>query len=119
MLVAVLGASPNPGRYSNKAVKMLRAHGHEVVPVNPAHEAIEGLKVVSSPSELPAGVHTISVYVGPRNLAPLLDGIIAAKPERIIANPGAESPELEALARAAGIDYVEACTLVMLSTGQF
>lgn len=119
MLVAVVGASPNPERYSNKAVKMLRAHGHDVIPVHPAHEVIEGLKVVASPSELPAGVHTISVYVNPRSLASLVNGIVAAKPARIIANPGAESAELEALARAAGIDYVEACTLVMLSTGQF
>jgi hypothetical protein len=98
---------------------MLRAHGHEVIPINPVHATIEGLKVVASPSELPAGVHTISVYVGPRNLTPLLSGIVAARPKRIIANPGAESAELQALARAAGIDYVEACTLVMLSTGQF
>ena len=119
MLVAVLGASPNPARYSNKAIRMLLSHGHSVIPVNPGYDRIEGLSVVPNPSELPQGVHTITVYVGPQHINPLLDGIIAAKPARIIANPGAESSLLKQRAELAGITYVEACTLVLLSTGQF
>ena len=41
--VVVLGASANPERYSNKAVKLLLKHGHDVVPVNPGQKEIEGL----------------------------------------------------------------------------
>gem|GEM_PF-6343158 len=43
MKVAVLGASQNPERYSNKAIRMLLQHKHEVTPVNPAQSTSEGL----------------------------------------------------------------------------
>lgn len=119
MLVAVIGASPNPSRYSNKAIKMLQAHGHSVVPVNPKCDQIEGLSVVADPSHLPPGIHTITIYVGPQHIEPLIDAIISAKPNRIIANPGAESSRLRDRALDAGIQYIEGCTLVLLSTGQF
>jgi hypothetical protein len=45
--------------------------------------------------------------------------MIALKPERIIFNPGTENPRLVELAHAANISTIEACTLVMLTTGQY
>lgn len=119
MNVAVLGASANPERYSNKAILSLMAAGHKVFPVNPAGGEIEGLQVYRSLAELPESVHTITVYVGPQNVMPLIAGIVAARPVRVIANPGAESVMLKAAVMAARIEYLEACTLVMLSTKQF
>jgi hypothetical protein len=50
---------------------------------------------------------------------PYYDYILGLKPRRIIFNPGTENPELEMLASEAGIECLEACTLVMLSTGQY
>jgi hypothetical protein len=41
------------------------------------------------------------------------------KPGRVIFNPGTENPELMEMLDAAGIPYLEACTLVMLRAGQF
>jgi len=117
--VAVLGASSNPDRYSNKAIKMLVEAGHRVLPINTAGGEIEGLPVFSTLSDVKAQIHTITVYVGPANIKSLIPGIIAARPQRVIANPGAESIFLKAAAQAANIEYLEACTLVLLSTGQF
>ncbi len=119
MKVAVLGASPNPQRYSNKAIKMLTAHRHEVVPVNPAQKTIENLPTVPDLKSLPPGIHTVTVYVGPEISAKMTDQFIAAKPARVIFNPGAENPPLAKALEAAGIHTVEACTLVLLSTGAF
>ena len=45
--------------------------------------------------------------------------ILSPKPRRIIFNPGAENPELETLASEQGIQTLDACTLVMLGTGQY
>jgi hypothetical protein len=59
------------------------------------------------------------MYLGAARSNPLIDEIIAAKPQRIIMNPGAENPALAERAEAAGIEVVEGCTLVMLGTGQF
>lgn len=119
MNVAVLGASANPERYSNKAIRSLLAAGHTVFPVNPAGGVIEGLQVYRTLADLPAPVHTITVYVGPQNVVPLVPAIVAARPVRVIANPGAESMMLKAAVMAARIEYLEACTLVLLSTKQF
>ncbi len=119
MRVAVLGASPKPQRYSNRAVRMLREHGHEVVPVTPGHQEIEGLPAVAALDQVVGPLDTVTVYVGPQHIAPLIPAIVAAKPRRVIINPGAESPELSRALAAAGISAVEACTLVMLRTGQF
>jgi len=119
MKVAVLGASPNPERYSNKAIKMLTAHNHQVVPVNPAQKTIEGLAVIPDLKSLPPGIHTVTVYVGPDISTKLTDQFIAAKPSRVIFNPGSENPALAKSLESAGIHTVEACTLVLLTTGAF
>lgn len=119
MRVAVLGASTNPERYSHKAVLKLLRHGHEVVPIHPSGESVAGLTTFKSLREIPEKVHTITVYVGPAHLASLIDDIIACAPQRVIANPGTESDELAARLKKAGIPLLEACTLVMLATGEF
>ncbi|WP_028973631.1 CoA-binding protein [Spirochaeta cellobiosiphila] len=120
MNVAVLGASPKTERYSNKAIKLLVDKGHTVFPINPIHESIENLKTVKKPSDLKKmGIHTLTVYVGPNNISPLIDDIIDLNPHRIILNPGTESEELKQALNKANINYLEACTLVMLKTNQF
>ena len=117
--VAVLGASNNPERYSNMAVRRLREAGHHVIPVHPAFPAIEGLPVARSLGEIKEPVDTLTLYVGPQRLAALTDEILRLAPKRVIFNPGTESPELAAALDRAGITHLEACTLVMLQTGQF
>lgn len=117
--VAVLGASAKPERYSYKAVRMLSDMGYKVFPVHPALSVIDGIPVCRSLAEVPAGIDTITVYVSPERSTALRDDFFRAKPRRVIFNPGAENPGLaQALARA-GVEVQNACTLVMLSTGQF
>ena len=116
--VAVLGASDNPERYSHKAVLLLQEHGHRVLPVHPALESIAGLPVVKDLGSLPA-VETLTLYVGSARLPAMTEEIVRLRPGRVIFNPGTESPELQTALTAAGIPWEEACTLVMLRTGQF
>jgi uncharacterized protein len=117
--VAVLGASTNPDRYSYKAVKLLEEMGHSVFPVHPSARPIDGTRCYASLGEIEEPVDTITVYLGERNSTPLVDQIIQAKPRRIILNPGAESDLLSRRCEEAGIQVQEACTLVLLHTGQF
>ena len=116
---AVLGASIKPERYSNKAVRMLIAHGHAVIPVHPQQKEIEGIAAVASVDELPKGIDTITVYLSPETSQKMADELIAVAPRRVIFNPGAESPELEKRLAEAGIEVERACTLVLLQTGQY
>ena len=117
--VAVLGASPKPHRYANQAVRLLLEKGYRVVPVHPRWETIEGLPVAPSLAAIEGQVHTLTLYVGAARSAPLIEEILELNPGRVIFNPGSESPALAGRLTDAGIEHFEACTLVMLRTGQF
>ena len=119
MNVAVVGASNKPERYSYQAVKMLAEHGHRPLPVHPSLVQVDDIPAHKSLVELPEPVHTISLYLSAKNQDGLLEGVLASGAVRVIFNPGTENPgEYEQL-RAAGIEPIEACTLVMLRTNQF
>lgn len=117
--VFVLGASPKEDRYAFKAMERLKQHGFKAVPVNPAFSEILGETCHPAIGDVPQPVDTVTVYLGPQRSTPLIDEIITARPGRIILNPGAENPALEKAARDAGIQVVNACTLVMLAAGTF
>ena len=117
--VAVVGASPNEERYSNKAMKLLKDKGHTPIPVAPKHERICEAKVYRTLSDVPGEVDTVSVYVAPARQGPVIDEIIDVSPRRVIFNPGAENTAAYDRIRDEGIEVVEACTLVMLRTDQF
>jgi predicted CoA-binding protein len=119
MNVAVLGASNKPERYSFKAVRMLREKGHTPFPVHPALTEVDGLPVFASLRAIPAPVDTITVYLSPQNQQPIADELLNSSARRVIFNPGAENPELADQLRQHGKEVVQACTLVLLTTGQF
>jgi predicted CoA-binding protein len=114
----VLGASDNPERYSNMAVRKLHEHGHPVIAIGKRKTSINGIPVEDKASFVP-DVDTITLYLNPRNQQAYYDYILSLNPKRIIFNPGAENAELEKLAREKHILTQEACTLVLLGTGQF
>ncbi len=117
--VAVLGASPKPDRYSNQALRLLAKMDYRPLPVNPAFPEIEGMTCFPNMAAIEEPVHTVTLYLRESRSTPMIDDILAAQPQRIIMNPGAENDELAAAASSAGIEVVEACTLVMLRTGLF
>lgn len=114
----VLGATDNPERYAYRAVHMLKNHGHEVVPVGIRKGEVAGLAIhTERPQE--KDIDTITLYVGPQNQPAWYDYILDLQPRRILFNPGTENPELAQLAHQHGIETEEACTLVLLSIGQY
>jgi len=117
--VAVVGASAKPERYSNRALRMLQSAGHGPIPVSRLGQDILGLKGFPTVSAIPDPVDTVTMYLSPEKQGPVIQGILARKPRRVIFNPGAENPEAYAALSRHGIEVVEACTLVLLSTGQF
>ncbi len=118
-IVVVLGASNQPERYSYLAVKLLQEHGHTVVPVHPALAEILGLPVVPELGKITEPVDTLTLYLGPERLEKLIPDIVQLNPKRVIFNPGTESASVQSALDAAGIPWLEACTLVLLRTGQF
>ncbi len=119
MNTAVIGASGNPDKYSYMALKLLEEKGHRVFPVHPSMKDIEGRKVYASITDISEPIDTVTLYVSHEVSTRLADAIFQKAPRRIIFNPGAENPELEKNAKTKGIGALEACTLVLLKTGQF
>ena len=114
----VLGASPNPARYSYLAVRRLIAQGIEVVPVGIREGEIDGLAILQGQPDIP-GIHTISLYLSAKNQINYIEYILHLKPQRIIFNPGTENPVLAKSARDKGIQVEIACTLVLLSVDAY
>jgi predicted CoA-binding protein len=117
--VAILGASSNPERYALKAQRLLKEKGHRVIPISLRESSVDGDPAVPSMDRVRETVDTLTVYVRPHISSEYREDIIRLHPRRVIFNPGTENGELEAALRAAGIESEEACTLVLLRTGQF
>lgn len=114
----VLGASSNPERYAYLATEKLKKYGHEVVAVGIKPGMIGDTEIVTGRPAI-TGVDTVTLYVGPQNQPGWYEYIFSLQPKRIVFNPGTENPELEQLAAAKGIEPLEACTLVLLSLGNY
>ncbi len=114
----VLGANPNPERYSHKAIVALRSKGHDVIGVGKRKGAVADIEIEDG-KLLYDNIHTITIYLNASNQKAWYDFILSTNPKRIILNPGAENSELETMARDKGIEVMEACTLVLLATGNY
>jgi predicted CoA-binding protein len=114
----VLGASEKPHRYANKAMRSLLAGGHAVLAVGMREGQVDATPIHT---DIPTGarIDTVTLYLSAANQAAWAQRLLALHPRRVIFNPGAENPALAQAMRAQGAEVLEACTLVMLATGQY
>ncbi len=114
----VIGASANPGRYSNMAISRLVARGYTTKALGVKEENAYGIPI--STEWIPyKEIHTVTLYLNPYRQKEYYDYIISLKPKRVIFNPGTENPEFYRLLDEKQIAYTEACTLVLLGTDQY
>ena len=110
--VAIVGASADRGKFSNKSVRAHLRQGWDVYPVNPKGGQIEGLTAYPSLKDVPVRIDRVSLYLPPAIGVKTLPEIAAAKPAEFFVNPGAESDELVDAARELGLDPILACSIV-------
>lgn len=116
-ITLVIGASENPERYSNIAINMLRDYQYSVIAVGNKIGRVLDVNILK---EMPkANIHTVTLYVSPKNQVDFIEPIKSLQPQRVIFNPGTENPEFAKKLQSLGIEPIEACTLVMLRTGQY
>lgn len=114
----IIGASSNPDRYAWKAAERLLSHGHDIELLGLRPDVIFG-RTIDTTKKNYQDIDTVTLYVGPQNQPSYYAYVISLHPERVIFNPGTENPEFQQLLDDNGIQYEEACTLVMLGTGQY
>ena len=110
--VAIVGASADRGKFSNKSIRAHLKQGWAVYPVNPKGGNIEGLPVYPTLANIPVRIHRVSMYLPPAIGVRLLPEIAALKPQEFFLNPGADSDELVAQAEALGLSPIIACSIV-------
>jgi len=114
----VLGASLNPARYSNIAIKRLVKYHQPTVALGLRKGKVEGVKIETE--KIPfENVDTVTLYLGPPRQEEYYDYIVSLHPARVIFNPGTENPQFYQILRENNIEVEVACTLVMLGTDQY
>ncbi len=114
----IIGASNNPERYAYKAAERLLSYGHEIELLGIKPDIIFG-KTIDVERIKYDSIDTVTLYVGPQRQPDYYDYVLSLKPKRVLFNPGTENSEFETLLRQNGIEVEEACTLVLLGTGQY
>ena len=118
MKTLIIGASTNPERYAFRAANNLLKKGHEIEMIGLREGEIGGHKIQKGQPDF-KNIDTVTLYVGENHQPEFYDYVLNLKPRRVIFNPGAENPEFEAILEKNNIEAIEACTLVMLSIGNY
>ncbi|NIM18901.1 MAG: CoA-binding protein [Candidatus Latescibacteria bacterium] len=110
--VAVIGASNNREKFSNKAVRAYLKQGYTVYPVNHKEDSIEGLKAYPSVRDIPDALDRITVYLPPKATLTVLDDIASKGAKELFLNPGSESDEVIDKAKTLGLAPILACSIL-------
>jgi uncharacterized protein len=118
-VVAVIGASSNRKKFGNRAVRGFKQQGYTVVPINPHETEVEGLKAYASVLDVPGPIDMASIYVQPEVGEQVIAEIAQKGIIEVWLNPGAESEELIARARALGIQPIVACSIMSIGENPY
>jgi len=110
--IAIIGASNDPRKYGNKAVRAYLQQGYAVYPVNLHEDRIEGLPAFRSIRDVPARPQMVSVYLPPALTLRVLPDVAAKGCDELWLNPGTESDEVLAEAARLGLNVIQACSIV-------
>jgi predicted CoA-binding protein len=110
--VAVIGASTDRRKFGNKAMRAFTEAGYRTIPINPAHDEVEGHRAYATVLDCPDAIDMATVYVPPEVGEQLLEGLAAKGIQEVWFNPGSHSPGLISRALALGLRPIQACSIV-------
>ncbi len=111
----VIGASLNPNRYSNIAIKRLADKEFTVVAIG-LRKGKVGIVEIETQQKAYKNINSVTLYLNPKRQEEYYNYIISLQPKRVIFNPGTENMEFVKLLQENNIESEIACTLVLLST---
>lgn len=111
-VVAVIGASSDPRKFGNRAVRAFRRQGYTVVPINPNEVQVDGLKTYASVLDVPEPIDMATFYVPPEVGEKVMPEVARKKIPEVWLNPGSESDALVRLARSLNVEPIIACSII-------
>ena len=111
-VVAVIGASSDPRKFGNRAVRAFRRQGYKVIPINPHEAQVEGLKTYPSVLDVPDPIDIATFYVPPEIGETVIREVASKKIPEVWLNPGSESEELIRVARSLKVEPIVACSIL-------
>lgn len=117
--VAIIGASADPRKFGNRAVRAFRRQGYTVFPINPRETEVDGLKTYASVLDVPGPIDMASFYVPPQIGERVIVEVAQKQIAEVWLNPGSESDELVRLARALHIEPIQACSILGIGENPF
>ena len=114
----VLGASTNPNRYSNIAIKRLVDKKLPVAALGLRKGKVLNV-IIDDEMQDYNSIDTVTLYLNPKRQEAYYKYIISLKPRRVIFNPGSENMDFVKLLQENNIEAEIACMLVLLSTNQY
>ncbi|SDY05048.1 hypothetical protein SAMN05444365_101500 [Micromonospora pattaloongensis] len=106
-VIAVVGASRDPGKAAHSVPLQMQRHGWRVIPINPYADEIFGEQVYRSLAEIPHPVDLVNVFRPAQDALPVVREAVAIGAPAIWLQLGIVSAEARRIAMEAGIDYVE------------
>jgi predicted CoA-binding protein len=109
-VIAVVGLSANPDRASNQVAWYLHHQGYRLFGVNPAcpeKELFGGVPVLASLDEVPEPIDIVDVFRRPEYTPDVARAAVAAGARAVWLQLGIRSDEARAIAKEAGLTYVE------------
>ncbi len=106
--IAVIGASSNPSRDSNKVIKFLIERGYEVFPINPKEKnnKIYGKKFFSDLSEINEKIDMVDIFRAKDHVLKITEDSIKAGINIIWTQEGIIDEKSETIAKNAGVTFV-------------
>ncbi len=116
----VVGATEKRNRYAYVAAERLVEAQMEMVLIGRKKGHVLGHEVFVLQERPPIpGIHTITMYLSAQNQREYYQYFLSLNPKRVVFNPGAENFELESMLVERGVQVENACTLVLLSIGNY
>jgi len=99
-------------------MRSLLGHKIEAIGIGLREGDVSGAQILT---DMPIinNIHTLTLYLNAKRQKSYYDYIVTIKPQRVIFNPGTKNAELELVLTENDIFFEHACTLVLLSTGQY
>jgi predicted CoA-binding protein len=118
-VIAVVGASRDPGKPAHSVPLQMLRHGWRIIPVNPFADVIFGIRSVKTLADIDEPVDLVDIFRPAADAVDIVRQAVAIKAPAVWLQSGIVSAEARQIAGDAGLDYVEdRCLAVERAVGQ-